>query len=1022
MSEDRAFFQGVLVVPEGAVESAVGTAERVLTLATLRAALREHFAPEMELADPTAVRLALAAVAPEVVRGDAWLGPIARRGGRAWLRIVDALDEAVGALADRADALEVVARGHDGVAGRARLLGWLMRAQTHALLDAGLVDPRREAERVADVLAHADPSDVALALSSVVVRARGIVDWSPADLALWRVLDASLSRVGGRAAIELPVFERPLDAERERDPLDALIEAVASALDDAPLATPITSSLGDLRPRSAAPVRGAARVEVRQAIGAGAQGRAVADAVHAALRDGVSPTRIVVALVSDDEESACEILRALGDADIPVADVRRVRPRRSNLVATAELSLEVAQRGSRRGDVALLLRSAYVDPRALLGQADADAGRRVLRDLARALEETPTAHGDTPAERLAATVVASAVARKRGALALGQAMLLVGQSLARVAEGTTRAAHLRSARALWRDLGLGHVAPSAALARPGSASRVDLVDLAARRRDEEAWRALLRTLSSYERSLARLGIGDLPATLEAFRHEVAWASSRTVLPPSDSPLAVRVLRFVDLVGDDARVVVLADADRDAWPDGRARAELVAPELEGRLAEASDPALRPIVHSGAEQAIARLALATRAAERVVFTYRARDEDGGARSPAPVISMLGEAATATLWPSGQGATRPLSERDWLLGELARNPDASTALLPDAARRARLERRREESFGARIASDHPLAHTLPTGEPFASILSEETGGGSRPLAASALDGLASCVFKGFVSEVLRPKRNREAHDVADARETGHLAHAGLEEAFRATAPLWSARPRDAGEILRVGIAAADRVLAREQVASELARLAIDQVRAGVRAVLEWSLADLAWDFTLAEQSFGEGGVWDPVVLEHDGVRVSLRGRIDRIDLAHDSSSVRVIDYKTRERSAEAHTAAFGTTKFQLAIYARAAQAGLDRAGGEGLYVATQRLRPGATPKKHLARWVAAHEVVDGVPSFERRVASLVGELRRGELSVRPFAAASCSQCDFDGVCRKPRFAPSAPVDDRGDADDAR
>ena len=102
MSEDRAFFQGVLVVPEGAVESAVGTAERVLTLATLRAALREHFAPEMELADPTAVRLALAAVAPEVVRGDAWLGPIARRGGRAWLRIVDALDEAVGALADRA--------------------------------------------------------------------------------------------------------------------------------------------------------------------------------------------------------------------------------------------------------------------------------------------------------------------------------------------------------------------------------------------------------------------------------------------------------------------------------------------------------------------------------------------------------------------------------------------------------------------------------------------------------------------------------------------------------------------------------------------------------------------------------------------------------------------------------------------------------------------------------------------------------------------------------------------------------
>ncbi len=1015
------WFEGVVVVPEHAVAAAARSATRVETLASLRARLRASLAPDLELAAPIAVRLALARVAPEVVSGDPWLGPIARRGGRAWLRVLVALDDAMTALTDQADALDLVARGrgHDSTVLRARLLARLLWAKDQALADAGLLDPRGEAERVADLVAHADPVDVSAALSAVLVRARGIVEWRPSDLALWRVLDASLSRVSGRATIELPVFDRPLDAGREQDPLDRLIEAVASALDDAPMTTPIAAALGDMGPSApgVAPSRATARVEVRQAMSADAQARAVADAVYAALMEGASPSEVLVALASEDDTSAREILRALADADIPAVDARRTRPHGSNLTAFADRALEVAERGSSRGDVAQLLRSPYVDPQALLG-TDLDSGRRMLRDISRALAETPTARGDTAAEQLAATVATSALAQKRGNPLLAQAALRLGQSVARVADGRTRTDHARSSRALWRELGVGRSpAPSPVLGQNTPATRVDLADLAARARDEEAWQTLTAALASYERAVLRLGLADAPASLSTFRDELAYAHASQVRGglSLENPAcgAVRVISLADLPEQAAALVVVADADDASWPDGRPRAELIIPGLEERLFEARDPAVRPLAQVGPAAVLARVALGTSGARQVVFTYVARDEEGGTRSPAPVAAPFGRPGAA-VWRGTAAPMRPLSERDWLLGTLAHRPDTAGALAPDAERRARLDRRREGAFGAELSEGHPLTATLPRGEPFTAILTEETGGAARAIAASSVDGLASCVFRAFVIDVLRPRRTREAHDIADTRELGQIVHLGLEAAFRATAALWSVRPRDAEEILRAGLAAADRALGRDDAASDLARVAIDQARAGVRAVLDWSLADEVWDFAYAEQAFGDEGAWEPLVLEHGGVRVALRGRIDRVDVAHDSGAVRVIDYKTRERSAESHMASLGATKFQIALYARAAEAALGKADKDGLYLAVQRLRPGGGPKNRAERWAEAHDLVEGVPRFEREILERIGALRRGELAVRPRDAGSCLHCDYDAVCRKPRFAPAAPIED--------
>jgi RecB family exonuclease len=931
---------------------------------------------------------------------------MAKRGGRAWLRVLRGLDEGQSLLMDRVGSLRIVGQGDDDVASRARLFLALMHGVEQLLLTAGLLDPRREAETLADLIAHREPAEALLALPSAHLCARGITDWRASDLALWRALDATLSHVGGRAVIELPAVDKPLDAERARDPLEALIEAVAGALDDAPVLSPVKSAVGDLVARVASRSDG---IAVRQALSIESQGQAIADAVESALQEGVAPEEIKVALVSDEERVAREILRALREASVPCIDARRLRGGSSHLVAFAERTLEVAEGGSTRGDVALLLRSSYVDPRAILGDVDTDVGRKMLRDLARALEETPTAAGETPAARLAATVLRAPVVRRRGMAGLGQAALRLGQMLDRVRTAATRKEQVRAVRALWRELGLeAPPPPSGALSRV--AGRVDIDDLAARARDVEGWRSLTLALRRYEESAGLLQ-ADEPTSLQAFRDELFSSLASQAYEEPAVRGVVRLVRFADLAPGAGRVVILADADDGAWRDG-VSSDLVPSDLAERLDAVTDPPLRPLFSSRGHASLARLVLGTSNAERVVFSYRARSEAGDVMSPAPIVASAG--GPRSVFRPVAWYSRPLSEEQWTMRELARRPDAAVELAPLPWRRSALERLREESFGEAIPTEHPLAATLPRGEPFRAILTEESGGGERALAASSLDALAACVFRGFVSEVLRPRRSHRADDMVSRREEGQLTHLALDAAFRSTAGLWSVRPRDGETIRRVALAAAERVLSREHFASRLTGLTADQVLRATRAVIDWSLEDETWDFVSSEQPFGDDEGWQPVVLEAGGSRVRVRGRIDRVDVAHDSGRLRVIDYKTRERSAESHTQAFGTTKFQLALYARAASAAMNRSEGDGLYLATQRLRPGALPKKQRERWELAHEPISGVPRFEVRLTALVETLRAGDLAVRPAAPSSCAQCDFDGVCRKPRFAAVAPADD--------
>jgi RecB family exonuclease len=1026
VSEGVLPFASLVLVPEGALVASAMRGDRVDTFPSLRTRLRQHLAPSVELADPIAVRLVLSEVIVPLALADPWLGPIARRGGPAWVSVVDAVDEAISVLRERGDALPVVARGEDATAMRAAFLSRALVSLDRELERVGLVDPRREAEVAADAVASADAEDVMLAAGARELLARGIVDWSLPDLALFRVVDAALSRRGGRATIELPVFDRALDAERERDPLDTLIDAVASALDDAPMTAPISEALGDLRLAGSPAPR--VPVEVRKAADADTQASAIADAVHEALAAGASPSEVVIAWVSSDDAGARTVLRALEEASIAVSDQRPDRTLRSGLVALARGSLELPGRPVVRIEVGRLLRSSYVDAGKVAETGDAVAARRILRALARALEETRTVLAAGTVGVLEGTTLASTTVsgEKRWRLALIARGLDV--LLAQLSVGRTRGDHIRSVRALWAHLGLGRDvadAPHASLAGDAALSSVASAELAAVGRDAEAWASLEEGLAALERATLRLGCADAPATLESFGHELAWSLTRRGARANAATGMVRMVSFRELSPEPTALLVVADADQDSWPEGRLRARLVMPALEERLSEASDPALRPMTQAGSATALARLALAADQARRVVFTVRMRDAVGTPIAPAPVVEWLGRPARSGLvmtsvWQPRPVPARPLSQRGAVLAALWSDPAQGAALRPDVWRRALLERRREEAFGTQLRETHPLVATLPRGAAFVRALTEETGGGERPMPATGIDRMASCVFRGFVAEVVRTRRHAPANDIADAREGGVIVHAALAEAFRATARLWPVRPRDASEIRREGLLAADRVLARERTGTRLGRAAADQARAAVEAVLEWSLADEAWDFAFAEQGVGEEGGWGELVLERGGTRVRLRGRIDRVDLAHASPGARVIDYKRTETTAEDHTSLFGGTKFQLALYGRAVEIATGSRALEGIYLPTQRLRPSANPRVPPLRWSREHEKVGALDQYEVSVLDLVDAVRQGRIEVRPHAAASCTHCDLPGVCRKPRFAPTVTESDKGPTDE--
>lgn len=981
----------VVVPSERHVERLSREGADVETRGALRERLLEALAPDVSLADAATVRAALVDALADVAKRDALLAPIARAGGPAWLRTVDAVDSAIGALRDAAvgDA-SLAGRAPAPIAARVRLLHGAMRALDVALERRGLVDARRSGALLAATIEDVDPERVRAALGADAVVARWILAWDAADVAWWRALDAALRRTGGSATIELPAIERPLDAEREAGPLEIVADELARALDDAPALAPIAAPLGELSFAAPLDATLCARVGVRRGVDAEAQARAVVAAVLGALDAGTAADAIAIAAPQLDEETLGPIARALDDAGV-VVHAPDLRPR-SGLVACAFDALTIASRGLRRRDVAALLRSRFLGE-GTLGVARADAVR-----LARALEQTPTVSASDRVSALEAT--ARVDTDDAATLARTVATALVSVDAPR-----TRAGHVDAARALFAALGIAprvHGDAAAALRDDGAARGLGRAALRAFADDARAWAALDRALAAVARASS--------ATIDADAFVVELAHAIVVAPVACAAGAVRIAPLHELAGEPLALLVVVDANDGVLPSAGDEdglfGDAIAVWLRG--GEGMPPSqLRRARH------LASLAAAASAASRIVFVDRERDDAAALLAPAPVVAWLERSGVKAERVSSSPLAGALTEREARLRALAGGAETDRARLlsPDAARRASIERAREALFESRSPARTEVRGELAPDAARAAILAAETGGADRAMSVTALERIATCPFAGFASQVLRARDEAAIDETPRAREAGTLAHDALAAAFEATAELWAARPRDRDAIVSRALAAADALFERAPAASSLRRLELARVREDVAAVLEWSLADENWDFAHAEKGFGAPGDDWPAVVIDDAERVALRGQIDRVDLAHGRAAISAIDYKRSESTATAATKRLGDTSFQVAIYARAAARAAGATESEGAYVPTAARAVARFDRASgRERWAAAHADAAGMPAIDRRALDVVVGLRRGSVVPSPAYDGACEACPYDGGCRKPRFAMRA------------
>jgi len=1018
----------LVVASERHVERWARDGGMVETRARLRARLFDLLVDDRVAATAIETRLALAESLAAATR-DRLLAPMAREGGEAWERTVDAIDSAIGSLRSagtREESLARVARENRGAAGlRARMLLDAMRALDATLDARGLVDARAVGARLARVIASLPESRVLAAVGAGSVIARFVLDWDGADAAWWRALDEALVRAGGEGArVELPSFESSnakIDAARENGPLEVLSEDVARALDAPPATIAIEATLGDLHLAGPPDDHVRARVTLRAASDAEGQARAVVDAVRGALALGSGLEEIAIGVPRFDEAAIGAIRRVFDEARIPLFDARGEAPIESGVVAFAMRVLSIGAHGLSRLDVAALARARYVDVRRLEAEPDA------LADLAYALERTPSASGGDALAALAATARASSQGDPARAEARATLALRIAAIVDPAARSMTRVEHVTAARAIFASLGIDPLAARAfehALASDAPPEGVARAELRAVARDAHAWEMFHAALADYEAAVSRLGIQRAVVAPHVFRHELARTlDARAGRPGAARAAAVRVAPLVDLAAEPLALLVVIEAGDGALPS-RAEGDSLVHDSLGPALRAIDPAraLLPLAIRSARE-LTSLALAASSARAIVLTRRARDEDGAAIAPSPIVAWLerGGIASST-WRASPLDGPAVSVREARLRRVAREDGSSSA------RRARIERTREARFEHADAPRDPILGDLESddalGLSIAQALTAETGGGERALAVTSLERFATCAFQGFAQHVLGARRERPLREIPDARESGTLMHRALAVAFKATAPLWRQRPRDAERIRAIALDECDGVLRTESLASPLRRLAFARVRDAVAATIEWSLADESWDFVRAEQTFGDGrrASWSALVLDDGETRLAVRGSIDRVDEGHGRAAVRAIDYKSSKRAAESGMRSLGDTAFQVALYARVAADALHAAERAGIYLAAPRPDDlGPKLKKDFdVRWSTLNGTSPGarVTAIESRAIDVVGRVRLGALAPRPSDDAACTMCDSSGACRKPRFAIAREDDDGGAA----
>jgi ATP-dependent helicase/DNAse subunit B len=476
--------------------------------------------------------------------------------------------------------------------------------------------------------------------------------------------------------------------------------------------------------------------------------------------------------------------------------------------------------------------------------------------------------------------------------------------------------------------------------------------------------------------LAALAPELLPRDAWGLAAELAGVEFLSGEPPA--PDAVAVLDPLALRAHRVKALFLCGLQEGVFPARQRRHGVISEEERRELAEASGLRLGQHEDALASERYLLYAAVSRPEELLALSWHVADDDG---LPTP---------------------RSLFVED----------------VCDLFEESLLEAPRQRALGAVVASTGrgPAAVARPAPD-HAGGLSDErvlTELRTRTWSASQLETLIGCPVRWYVERVLRPGAYEPD---AEPLRRGGLAHVALSDTLEGlrertgSASLTSANLPVARELLRAALTAREHEFPLSAAPERLpgARL---RLRAELERYLDYEArADSPLEPGPLELSFGfaaeDGGTEELPAFDLGG-GVTLRGRIDRVDLSPTGDAV-VLDYKSRVAPAPARWISDG--RVQVALYMLAVESLLGRRAAGGFYqpLSGSDLRARGVLDEDSE---IALDCVRGDARPHEEVRELLGDAlelarsaaagaQRGELVARP---RSCSPdgCSYPSICR--------------------
>jgi ATP-dependent helicase/nuclease subunit B len=541
-----------------------------------------------------------------------------------------------------------------------------------------------------------------------------------------------------------------------------------------------------------------------------------------------------------------------------------------------------------------------------------------------------------------------------------------------------------------------------------------------------------KALAEFKRALAALMheetiLGESDYTREAFLHRLDALVERANIRKLPRDREHVTICGADLAPNRSYdYVFVAGLAEGEFPRRATRSGFIGADEVARWASFGINIHNPRFHPSFEPALFH-SLVERARAKVFLSHPSFELNGDELLPSFFLTggkAEESSAIRGAGPFAKSLARPLSIRDALAGWLWQGPDhpiaqemLSNPLLKDAleqiAEPLMVARSRGASGGANLYNGC-LKDLVETG-----VLQVKM---PERWSASKLNDYGQCPFKYWMTHVLKAEPLEEPESSLPRRILGELYHKALELFYR----------RLNQEGLKLGVA--DEDICRDHLTASIAEALLwlesrkdvkqgefwqyerQEIEFRLRRFIhrEWQRAIrdkegfrpylLEAGFGLSEQSSAP-----PLVIEHKGRNILIRGRVDRIDIADSQDGVvraRIVDYKSGSSAISKEDAVKGRN-IQLPLYAMAVEQAI--LPGSDVVAAAYLSVSSGEPIGQLALGSAEKtKSRDGEPAppmfqiVERQVKATVDGIECGDFSVRPNGGAVCKKCPHSSVCR--------------------